>query len=244
LPKTSGLWIEVACRNIYRSVAALAGGPIQYQKTRPIIMPKLLKIDVSPRGDSSVSRTLARQFAEQWQKSHPGGQIVTRDLVKTSLPFVDLPWIAGAYTAPDQHTAEHKEALKVSNELTAELLAADEILLSTPMYNFNLPAVLKAWIDHIVRAGVTFSVGAEGYKGLVTGKKTTVIIASGGAYPAGTPYESYNYESPYLRHILGFIGLTDLTFVQAGGTNDVAQGKISAQDFIAKFTPEAVAAAQ
>ncbi len=207
-------------------------------------MPTLLKIDVSPRGDSSISRKLSRQFAEQWQQTYPGGKIVTRDLVKTNLPFVDLPWIAGAYTAPDKHTAEHKEALKVSNELIAELLAADEILISTPMYNFNIPAVLKAWVDHIVRNNVTFSVGPEGYKGLLTGKKLTAIIASGGAYPTGTPYESYNYESPYLRHILGFIGITDITFVLAGGVNEVNQGKITQEDFVAKFTPEILAAAQ
>ena len=207
-------------------------------------MPTLLKIDVSPRGDYSVSRKLGQQFADEWVQSHSGGKIVTRDLVKTTLPFVDLPWIAGAYTAPDQHTPENKQALKVSDELIAELLVADEVLISTPMYNFTIPAVLKAWIDHIVRVNVTFSVGPEGYKGLVNGKKATIIIASGGAYPAGTPYESYNLESPYLRHILGFIGLTDLTFVQAGGTNDVVQGKITSENFIAKFTPEIVAAAK
>ena len=207
-------------------------------------MPTLLKIDVSPRGDYSVSRKLGQQFADEWVQSHSGGKIVTRDLVKTTLPFVDLPWIAGAYTAPDQHTPENKQALKVSDELIAELLAADEILISTPMYNFAVPAVLKAWIDHIVRVNVTFSVGPDGYKGLVSGKKATIIIASGGAYPAGTPYESYNLESPYLRHIFGFIGLTDLTFVQAGGTNEVAQGKITSENFIAKFTPEVVAAAK
>jgi FMN-dependent NADH-azoreductase len=207
-------------------------------------MPELLKIDVSPRGDHSLSRRLGKQFADQWLQSHSGYKIVGRDLAKTSLPFVDLPWIAGAFTAPDQHTAEHKSALKLSDELVAELLAADEIVITTPMYNFNVPAVLKAWIDHIVRVGVTFSVGPDGFKGLVSGKKVTVILASGGAYPVGTPYEAYNAESPYLRQILGFIGVTDLTFVQAGGTNDVAQGKITSEDFIAKFTPEVHAAAK
>lgn len=207
-------------------------------------MSTLLKIDVSPRGDHSISRQLGREFAEQWQKSHAGGQIVVRDLAKTQIPFVDLPWIAGAYTAPDQHTAEHKAALKISDELIGELLSADEILISTPMYNFNIPAVLKAWIDHIVRAGLTFSVGPDGYKGLAGGRKVTVIIASGGKYPAGTPYEAYNAEVPYLRLILGFIGLTDVTFVDGGGTNDVVQGKITAQDFVAALKGTVDAAAK
>ncbi len=207
-------------------------------------MPTLLKIDVSPRGDNSISRKLGQQFAQQWQQSHSGGSIVTRDLATSTLPYVDLPWIAGAYTPPDKHTAEHKEALKVSDELIAELLAADEILISTPMYNFAVPAVLKAWIDHIVRNNVTFAVGPEGYKGLVNGKKATVIVASGGVYTAGAPAESYNAETPYLRLVLGFIGITDITFVLAGGAGEVAQGKITPENFVAKFTPEVVNAAQ
>jgi FMN-dependent NADH-azoreductase len=207
-------------------------------------MPELLKIDVSPRGDHSISRQLGKRFADQWLQNHPAGKVVSRDLAKTHIPFVDLPWIAGAFTAPDQHTPEHKAALKISNEFVAELLSAGEVVITTPMYNFNIPAVLKAWIDHIVRAGVTFSVGPDGFKGLVSGKKVTIILASGGAYPAGTPYEAYNSETPYLRQILGFIGITDITFVLAGGTNEVAQGKISPEDFTAKFTGEVVAAAK
>ena len=206
-------------------------------------MPTLLKIDVSPRGDQSVSRKLGQQFADQWQQSNSGGKIVARDLVKTTLPFVDLPWIAGAYTPPDKHTAEHKDALKISDELIAELLAAEEIVISTPMYNFTVPAVLKAWIDHIVRAGITFSASPDGYKGLVNGKKATVIISSGSVYTAGSPAEAYNAESPYLRLVFGFIGITDVTFVLAGGASEIAQGKITPQDFIAKFTPEVTAAA-
>ncbi|MDQ2832540.1 MAG: NAD(P)H-dependent oxidoreductase [Acidobacteriota bacterium] len=207
-------------------------------------MPTLLKIDVSPRGDHSISRKLSQKFADEWQQSHSGGKIVPRDLARTTLPFVDLPWITGAFTAPDQHTSEHKDALKLSDELIAELLAADEIVISTPMYNFNVPAALKAWIDHIVRAGKTFSVGPDGYKGLMAGRKLTVLIASGSDFSAGTPYESYNLEAPYFPVVFGFIGITDITIVHAGGTNQVAQQKVTAEDFLAKFTPQVVAAAQ
>jgi FMN-dependent NADH-azoreductase len=192
-------------------------------------MPTLLKIDVSPRGDYSISRKLTAKFAEQWKQSHAGGTVVERDLVKTNLPFVDLPWIAGAYTAPEQHTAEQKAALKVSDDLIAELLAADEIVLGTPMYNFAVPAILKAWIDHIVRINKTFTAS---YEGLAKGKKVTLIIASGGSYAPGSHMESYNAETGYLKQILGFIGITDVTVVLAGGTNDVVQGKISPEEFL------------
>jgi FMN-dependent NADH-azoreductase len=103
------------------------------------------------------------------------------------------------------------------------------------MYNFNVPAALKAWIDHVVRAGRTFSYGADGVKGLAAGKKVTVIIASGSEYTAGSPMESLNHESPYLRSILGFIGITDVTIVHAGGTGKVAQGQVTEPVFLEQF---------
>jgi FMN-dependent NADH-azoreductase len=201
-------------------------------------MSTLLKIDVSPRGEHSISRKLGNHFATEWQSNHVGGEIVTRDLATTKIPYVDLPWIGGAFSAPETHTPEHKAALKISDELIAELLAADEIVISTPMYNFNVPAVLKAWIDHIVRLNKTFSFDANGLKGLAAGKKVTVIIASGSEYTSGSPLESYNVEGPYFRVILGFIGITDITIVHAGGTNKVAQGQVPEPVFLEQFVHE------
>ena len=201
-------------------------------------MPTLLKIDASPRGDYSVSRKLSGEFAEQWQKTHSDGTVVVRDLVKTNLPFVDLPWIAGAYSTPDQHTPEQKAALKVSDDLIAELLAADHIVIGTPMYNFSIPAIVKAWIDHIVRIDKTFTAS---YEGLAKGKKLTVIIASGGVYTPGSHTESYNAESGYLKQVLGFIGITDVTIVLAGGTSAISQGKVSLEEHIAPFEKEVAA---
>jgi FMN-dependent NADH-azoreductase len=201
-------------------------------------MATLLKIDVSPRGDHSISRQLGSRFATEWQSNHVGGEIVTRDLATTKIPYVDLPWIAGAFSAPDQHTAEHKAALKLSDEFIGEFLSADEVVITTPMYNFGIPAVLKAWIDHIVRLNKTFSFGPDGLKGLAAGKKVTVIIASGSEYTVGSPLESYNLEGPYFRVVFGFIGITDLTIVHAGGTNKVAQGEVTAPVFIEKFIHE------
>lgn len=198
-------------------------------------MATLLKIDVSPRGEYSISRQLGNHFATEWQSNHVGGEIVTRDLATTNLPFVDLPWIAGAFSAEDQHTEAHKAALKLSDELIAELLVADEIVISTPMYNFNVPAALKAWIDHIVRLNKTFAFGPEGLKGLAAGKKLTVLIASGSDFSVGSPLEAYNIEGPYFRVVFGFIGITDITIVHAGGTNKVAHGEVTAPVFIEKF---------
>jgi FMN-dependent NADH-azoreductase len=194
-------------------------------------MPTLLKIDVSPRGDYSISRKLSAEFAAKWQQAHPDGTVVLRDLVTTALPFVDLPWIAGAYSTPDQHTPEQQAALK----------AADEIVLATPMFNFSIPAALKAYIDHIVRINKTFNAS---YEGLAKGKKVTLIIASGSVYTPGSHMESYNAETGYLKQILGFIGITDVSVVLAGGTTAVAQGKVPMDEFLAPFEQEVAALAR
>ena len=204
-------------------------------------MSTLLSVVSSPRGDYSVSRELTAKFVEEWKKAHAGGTVVTRDLFKTELPFVDLPWIAGAYTPAEQHTPEMTKALAVGNELIAELQKADHIVIGTSMYNFAIPAILKAYIDHIVRVNVTFT---PSYEGLVKGKKVTVIIASAGVYTPGAPSHSYDAETGYLKQILGFIGMTDVTFVMAGGTSGIDMGKVKREDLIASFTPEVEAAAK
>jgi FMN-dependent NADH-azoreductase len=207
-------------------------------------MASLLKIDVSPRGEHSISRRLSAQFAEKWTEKHPGGKLVTRDLAKTDLPFVELPWIVGAYSDPSGHNEAQKAALQIGNTLIAELKAADEFLLATPMYNFNLPARLKAYIDHIVRSGLTFKANADGsYTGLLTGKKATVIIASAGDYRPGMPAEGYDAEKPYLRAIFGFIGVTDVKFIQAGSTWKVDRGVQKVDEFLAPLLGEVAAAA-
>ena len=128
----------------------------------------------------------------------------------------------------------------MSNDLTAELMAVDHIVIGTPMYNFSIPAILKAYIDHIVRVGVTFN---DNYEGLVHGKKATIVMASGGQYGPGTYAESYNVATSYLKQILGFIGITDVTVRMAGGTMAVDQGQTTLADFTAQHAPEIVAAA-
>lgn len=203
-------------------------------------MPSLLALTASPRGSYSISNALTETFMAAWQKNHSLGSVTKRDLFETKLPFVDLPWIAGAYSPADQHTPEMKQALAISDELIAELKAADHIVLGTPMYNFSTPAILKAWIDHVVRINETFS---PSYEGLVHGKKVTVIISSGSVYTAGSHMESYNLESAYLKQILGFIGITDISFILAGGSGGVDMGKVSREDLLAQFIPQVEAAA-
>ncbi len=204
-------------------------------------MPKLLAITASPRGDYSVSIALTHAFVDAWKQAHAGGEVTVRDLYKTDIPFVDLPWIAGAYTPGEQRSPEMIKALAISDELIAELKATDHIIIGTPMYNFSTPAILKAWVDHISRVNETFS---PSYQGLVHGKKVTIVIASGSVFAPGSHMESYNMESGYLKAILGFIGITDVNIVLAGGTGEVSMGKRTQEDFLAEFTPAVQAAAK
>ena len=182
-------------------------------------MPTLLHISVSPRGNYSISRQLGDAAVQSWKDKNPGGRVIERDLAKTPLTFVDLDWIAGAFSPPEHHNQNHKKALALSNELVSELLEADEIILATPMYNFAVPVPLKAWIDHVVRAGKTFRYTAEGRpEGLLTGKnkKVLAIIASGGSY-AESGLTAMDYEVPYLRFIFAYMGMTDV--VSPSGRN-------------------------
>ena len=190
-------------------------------------MASLLAIAASPRYELSTSRKLTSLFIEKWRAAHPGGEVVERDLINTTLPFVDLPWIGGAFTPPEQHSPESAAAIKISNDLIAELQAADHIIIGTPMYNFTIPAVLKAYIDHIVRVGVTVVDNV----GQLTGKKTTIILASGGDFRPGSPFEAYNQASGYLRQVLGFIGLTDLDIVLADRARAGDAGETAVEQF-------------
>jgi FMN-dependent NADH-azoreductase len=204
-------------------------------------MPTLLNIQSSPRGRSSISRTLSHDFVTAWQTKHPDGKVVLRDLAENDLPYVGIPWITGIFLPEDKHTLEMQRALAVSDELIAELFSADEILIGTPMYNFTVPANLKAWIDLIVRPRVTHS-GPPERKGLVTGKTCKIIIASGGIYDDGLPAAASDYESGYLKRILAFIGITEVEIILAGGTAAVSFGSTTVEELAAQFRPAVLAA--
>lgn len=206
-------------------------------------MKTLLYISVSPRGNYSISRQLGDAAVNSWKAKNQGGRVIERDLAKTALTFVDLDWIQGAFSPPEYRNENHKKALALSDQLVAELLDADEIILSTPMYNFAIPAALKAWIDHVVRAGKTFRYNAAGRpEGLVSDKKVLVIVASGGSYAESSGMTAFDHEVPYLRLIFGYMGILNVRFVQAGGTGHVQQGKISAEAFLSPYLNEVAAA--
>ncbi len=204
-------------------------------------MPKLLVVEASPRGEYSISRNLTTKFVEQWKAAHPGGEIVERDLAKMDLPYVNLPWLGASLTPLEKHTPEMQDVLRVSNELVAELLAADHIVISTPVYNYNIPANLKSYVDHIVRKGLTLGMTGEG---LVHGKKCTVLMASGGVYTEGSPIRDRDIATMYLRLILKVIGIEDVTVVAAGGSKVVDLGEKPRAEFLKTFEPAVTSAAQ
>lgn len=194
-------------------------------------MTHILHIDASPRAERSVSRTLSHEFVSAWKAVHPDVTVTYRDLGHQPVPHVDEPWIAAAFSSPDQHTPELTEAIRLSNELIDEFLAADYYILGVPMYNFSVPSVFKAYIDQIVRIGRTFTVDSTGYAGLVKDRKMVIITAQGGSYRPGTPLDNLNFHEPYLRTIFGFIGITDINVIYADGLamGDEAREKSVAQ---------------
>lgn len=188
-------------------------------------MSTLLHLDSSPLYGRSVSRQLSAAFVERWKSLHPGATVMDRDLNATSLPPVSAEWIGAAYTPEDARTPEQKKVLALSDELLAELGRADEYVIGVPMHNFGVPSVLKLWIDQISRVGKTFSYDNGTPKGLLVGKKATFIVATGGFYDPQTQMASFNFVEPYLRSLFGFFGVTDATFLSAGGTMALNHGQ-------------------
>jgi len=174
---------------------------------------KLLQIDSSAR-TSSVTRRLTAKFGEEWRKSHPDGEVLQRDLSTTTFPQITDDWNA-THLEDSKLTPAQRLYLSTSDKLIEELKASETVVIGAPMYNFSIPSTLKAWIDQIVRLGKTIGYGPNGPQGLLTGKKVFVITSRGGAYEKDTAREAFDFQEPYLRHILGFIGLTDVTFIHA-----------------------------
>jgi FMN-dependent NADH-azoreductase len=195
---------------------------------------KLLRVDSSARR-SSVSRQLTGRFTEAWQHEHSDGMVIERDLAATALPHITDEWAQAIHSHPAALTAEQKQVLHLSDTMVEELLQADTIVIGAPMYNFAIPAPLKAWIDQVVRVGKTVLFGASGPQGLLQGKKVYVITSRGGAFRPGTPTERFDYQEPYLRHILGFIGLTDVTFIHTENQKPGEQAEIAKAAAIAQI---------
>ncbi|MCU1733653.1 MULTISPECIES: FMN-dependent NADH-azoreductase [unclassified Pseudomonas] len=178
-------------------------------------MSRVLIIESSARQQDSVSRQLTRDFVSQWQAANPSDTITLRDLAVNPVPHLDANLLGGWMKPEAQRSADELQALARSNELTDEVLAADVLVLAAPMYNFAIPSTLKAWLDHVLRAGITFKYTETGPQGLLTGKRAYVLTARGGIH-AGA---SSDHQEPYLRQVLAFIGIHDVTFVHAEGLN-------------------------
>jgi FMN-dependent NADH-azoreductase len=194
-------------------------------------MSTLLHLDSSPL-ESSISRELTREFVKTWKNSHPDGTVIYRDLVANVPKPVDTSWIYASFTPEASRTPEQKETLALSEQLIAELAQADEYVFGVAMHNFSIPSVLKLWIDQVVRSGRTFTYAESGPEGLLHGKRATILAASGGIYQPGTPAAAMNFIDPYLKTILGFIGVTDVTFVTAGGAAQLMTGAVDREAFL------------
>ncbi|MCQ9471708.1 FMN-dependent NADH-azoreductase [Pseudomonas alliivorans] len=178
-------------------------------------MSRLLVIESSARQQDSVSRQLTQQFLSQWQSAHPNDEVTVRDLAVTPVPHLDATLLGGLMKPADQRSETEQAALERSNTLTDELIAADVLVLGAPMYNFAIPSTLKAWFDHVLRAGVTFKYTETGPQGLLTGKRAFVLTARGGIYTGS----SLDHQEPYVRQVLAFVGIHDVTFIHAEGLN-------------------------
>jgi FMN-dependent NADH-azoreductase len=175
-------------------------------------MNSLLVINSSAAREGSVSRTLVEETVATLLESNPRAQVVRRDLGASPVPHLTVDTLSGVRGTPA--TAAENAARKLSDELIAELRAADTIVIGAPMYNFSVPTGLRAWFDYVLRAGETFSYSEAGPKGLLGGKRVIVIESRGGLYSEG-PAGAFDFQEPYLRHLLGFVGITDVTFVHA-----------------------------
>ena len=181
-------------------------------------MKKILHIISSPRGAASISIQLGNAIIEQIKETYPGSTVTERNLVTQHFPHLEESHLTSFYTPADQHTEANKIAVQNSDEAIAEIFDADIIVIGAPLYNFTIHSALKAWIDHIVRKGITFDYDQNGPEGLVKGKKVYLAVATGGVYSEG-PMQAYDFVVPYLRTILAFQGLTDISVFRVEGSN-------------------------
>ncbi|MFB9080794.1 FMN-dependent NADH-azoreductase [Flavobacterium procerum] len=178
---------------------------------------KILKIITSTNGESSFSNQLSNAVIQKLAVNQPDTEIQTLDLTQTPLPYLTNSHISAVYTPAEEHTQEQTAVLKYSDDAIQTLLESDIIVIGVPLYNFGIPAVLKGWIDQVARAGKTFSYADGSPKGLVINKKVYLSIASGAIFSEG-PYKSYDFSESYLRAVLGFFGMTDVTTFRVEGT--------------------------
>ena len=197
-------------------------------------MPILLSVQASPRGTVSVSRALSAIFENEWLRANEGGVIVRRDLMISSIPYMDLDWIAGVYAPAEvERTAAMQKALSLSEEMINEVRSAGRILIGTPMYNYSVPAVLKSWIDYIVRPGFTFALAPD-WPGLLSDRPVDIVVA------ARDEYDSENLArldalTPVVKRAFEFMGISDVRSLIVGGSLGVNRGAVALADHLARF---------
>lgn len=189
-------------------------------------MTTLLQINASIQGENGQSSQLANRFVAAWRRQHPASRVLRRDLAADPVPHLTAERFGAFLTAPEQRNDSQRAIAQYSDALIEELRKADVIVLGLPMYNFGVPSQLKAYFDHIARAGHTFNYTAQGPVGLLEGKQVYVFAARGGLY-AGAPLDT---QTPYVRDFLGFLGMKDIEFVFAEGLAIDAQRRDSALD--------------
>jgi FMN-dependent NADH-azoreductase len=179
-------------------------------------MKKILHLISSFRGDESYTVKLGHAIVDKLKAENPGAVVQEINLAAENYPHLDAPHFRAFMTPVNELTAEDKEAIKYSDKAISQLKDADYIVIGSPFYNLGIPSTLKAWIDHIVRPGVTFRYTENGPEGLITGKKVYIALASGGVYTDG-PTQAYDFNAPYLQYMLGFLGMTDLKIFRSEG---------------------------
>lgn len=176
-------------------------------------MKTVLLVTASARHEGSASRAAAARFVAGLRSARPGLRVIERDLAALPPAHLTTEWAGAHHTPADRRTPAQRALLADSDAFVSELKAADAVVIATAMYNFGVPSTLKAWIDAIARSGETFVYEADGAKGLLTGKRALTIVASAGDYTPGSPAAAIDFAAPYLRFILQFIGISDITQV-------------------------------
>ena len=180
-------------------------------------MKKILHIISSPRDAVSNSTQLGNQVIAKLQERYPGSSVAVNNVVENDYSHITAMHVAGYFLPAEDKTQAHIEVVRPSDAAVQELMDADLIVVSLPLYNFNMPSALKAWIDHIVRSGITFSYKTGQPEGLLKNKKVYLAIASNGVYSEG-PMKAFDFSEPYLKFIFSFIGLNDITTFRIEGT--------------------------
>jgi FMN-dependent NADH-azoreductase len=180
-------------------------------------MTKILLISSSPRGDASYSNKVANNVLENLRRARPDAVITVRDLNRNPLPHIDEILATGLAAPVDEHSENQRSKFARSDAVIDELLDADVIVIAVAMINFSIPSTLKAWVDHVTRSGRTFAYGESGPKGLVIGKRVILVQAKGGVYSGEA--KSFDFVTPYLKHMLGFLGMTDIRVIDVEGTS-------------------------